>query len=181
MSERTKNATHLLVLVAGVLCLIDGWAGWQWVSGRDSLALARDQAANCEDLGTRIESLRQAPAKVEETARTGEALARLVESSAQQVGLPSDHIVHVAPAEPRRIGESPYLEQSTAVELRSVTLRQLIEFSLSVARKEPRIRIPTLALRTPPGEAKANNGHELWNVQLTLTAHVFAPKMPTPP
>jgi hypothetical protein len=108
-------------------------------------------------------------------------LARLVESSAQEVGLPSDRIVHVAPAEPRRIGDSPYLEQSTAVELRAVTLRQLIEFSLCVSRKEPQISVPSLALRTPPGEANASQGHELCNVQLTLTAHVFAPKMSPPP
>ncbi len=181
MSELTKNSTHLLVLVAGALCLVDGWAGWQWASGHEGLALARNQITNCDELGQRIKSLRQAPAKVEETARTGEALARLVESSAPEVGLPSDRIVHVAPAEPRRIGDSPYLEQSTAVELRAVTLRQLIEFSLCVSRKEPQIRIPALALRTPPGEANASQGHELWNVQLTLTAHVFAPKMPPPP
>ncbi len=181
MSERPHQFTNLLLLVACALTLVDGWAGWQWAGRQQEFTMAREQAASCEELGQKIDSLRGAPAKVEETARSGEALAKLVESAAQEAGLASDRIVHVAPAEPRRIGDSPYLEQTTAVELRAVTLRQLIEFSRSIDQKEPRIKIPAVALRTPPGDINTNSGRELWNVQLTLTAHVFAPKMPTPP
>jgi hypothetical protein len=181
MSARPQQLTKLLLLVACALSLVDGWAGWQWTSRQQEFSMARAQAASCDELAEKIDSLRGAPVKVEETARSGDALAKLVESAAQEVGLASDRIVHVAPAEPRRIGDSPYLEQTTAVELRAVTLRQLVEFSLSLGQKEPRIKIPTVALRTPPGDVNANSGRELWNVQLTLTAHVFAPKMPTPP
>jgi hypothetical protein len=181
MSSPPKQFAYLMLLLACGLSLLDGWAGWQWASCQEELTIAGEQTSDCEDLGRKIDSLRGAPAKVEETARTGDALAKLVESAAQEVGLAGDRIVHVAPVEPRRIGESPYLEQTTAVELRAVTLRQLVELSLSVSRKEPRIKIPTVALRTPPGDANVNSAHELWNVQLTLTAHVFAPKMPTLP
>lgn len=181
MNDRPQQFVRLLLLGTCALILVDGWAGWRWTGRQEEFAMAREQASNCDDVGRQIDSLRGAPAKVEETARTGEALAKLVESAAQEAGLSNDRIVHVAPAEPRRIGDSPYLEQTTAVELRAVTLRQLIEFSLSLGRKEPRIKIPAVALRTPPGDINANNGRELWNVQLTLTAHVFAPKMPTPP
>lgn len=181
MSEPPKQFAYLILLFACALCLVDGWAGWRWAACQGELAMAREDVSGCEELGQRIESLRGAPVKVEETARTGDALAKLVESAAQDAGLTSDRIVHVAPVEPRRIGDSPYLEQTTAVELRAVTLRQLIEFSLSLGHKEPRIKIPSVSFRTPPGDANTNIGPELWNVQLTLTAHVFAPKMPAPP
>jgi hypothetical protein len=180
MNEARKNSMVLLLLAAGVLCVADGWAGWQWASCQQELAMFRQENSDSEALGRQIDGLRQAPVKVEESARTGDALAKLVEMAAQEAGLPTDRIVHVAPAEPRRIGDSPYLEQTTAVELRAVTLRQLAEFSVSLSKKESRTSIPNVALRMPPGDANSNPGREFWNVQLTLTAHVFAPKMPAP-
>jgi hypothetical protein len=181
MNEVNKKFIVVIAVAASALSIADGWAGWEWACSQQELAVVRQETSDSAALGQRINSLREAPIKVEETARTGDALARLVESAAQQAGLPNDRIVHVAPAEPRRIGDSPYLEQTTAVELRAVSLRQLTEFSISLGNKEPRITIPTVALRVPPGEANSNTANELWNVQLTLTAHVFAPKMPTPP
>lgn len=177
MNAASKNSVVVLLLAAGGLFVADVWAGWQWASGQQALAVVRQEIADSVALGQMIDSLRQAPVKVEESARTGDSLAKLVESAAQEAGLPSDRIVHVAPAEPRRIGDSPYLEQTTAVELRAVTLRQLAQFSIALGKKEPRITIPNVALRMPPGETNPNI-QELWNVQLTLTAHVFAPKMP---
>jgi hypothetical protein len=181
MNEAPKKSVVVLLVAAGVLFVADGWAGWQWANCQHALAIMRLETADSLALYQKIDSLRQAPVKVEVSARTGDALAKLVESAAQEAGLPTDRIVHVAPAEPRRLGDSPYLEQITAVELRAVTLRQLAEFSLSVGKKDPQIAIPNLALRMPPGDANPNSGRELWNVQLTLTAHVFAPKITAPP
>jgi hypothetical protein len=165
-----------VVLTAFALLAADAWLGWNWLDGREELQLDREQLANCNGLAKRISELRSAPAKVEESARTSAALAKLIESAAQQAGLPTDRIVHVAPTEPRRIGDSPYLEQTTAVELRAITLRQLIELSLNIGRAAPQVQIPSVAIRTPASEPNSGSGPELWNVQMTLTARVFAPK-----
>jgi hypothetical protein len=166
-----------VVLTAFALLAADAWLGWNWLDGREERQLGGEQLANCNALARRISELRSAPAKVEETARTSAALARLIESAAGQAGLPTDRIVHVAPGEPRRIGDSPYLEQTTAVELRAITLRQLIELTLNIGRAAPQLQIPSVAIRTPPGEPNSSSAAELWNVQMTLTAHVFAPKI----
>jgi hypothetical protein len=180
MNEPPNKMTFILLLVASAVCVADVWAGWEWTGRRQQLAVFRQQSQDSEALADKIDHLRQAPVKVEETTRAGDTFSKLVESVALEVGLASDRIVHVAPSEPRRIGDSPYLEQSTAVELREVTLRQLVEFSVALGRKEPRLAIPNVAVRIPPGDANPNKGRELWNVQMTLTAHVFAPKIPTP-
>ena len=176
-----RKKTVVFALAIGALLIADGWAGWEWACSQQELAIVREQNFDSAALGQRIASLRTGPLKVEETARTGDALARLVESAAQVAGLPNDRIVHVAPGEPRRVGDSPYLEQTTAVELRAVTLRQLVELTVATGKKEPRITIANVALRMPPGDVNSNPAHELWNVQLTLTAHVFAPKIPILP
>jgi hypothetical protein len=170
-----------VVLAAFALLAADVWLSWNWLDGREALQLDGEQLANCNALAKRISELRSAPARVEETARTSAALARLIESAAQQAGLPTDRIVHVSPGEPRRIGDSPYLEQSTAVELRAITLQQLIELTVNIGRAAPQLQIPSVAIRTPPGDPNSSNAPELWNVQLTLTAHVFAPRAASEP
>jgi hypothetical protein len=181
MINRQIRLGTVTLLAACALLLTDAWLGWNWLDGCEELQLDRQQLASCDALSDKIARLRGAPAKVEETARTSAALAKLIESAAQQAGVATDRIVHVAPAEPRRIGDTPYLEQTTAVELRAITLRQLIELSLNISRSAPQLQIPSVAIRTPPGDPNSSSGPELWNVQLTLTAHVFAPKIrPSP-
>jgi hypothetical protein len=167
----------LTFLASGALLLADAWLGWNWLQGREELQADCEQLISCDALGERIAKLRGAPAKVEETARTSAVLAKLIESAAQQAGIAADRIVHVAPAEPRRIGDTTYLEQTTALELRAVTLRQLIELTLRIRRVAPQLNFPSVAIRTPPGDPNSASSSELWNVQLTLTAHVFAPKI----
>jgi len=176
MIQRFPNSRWLILLLALPAGLFDAWVGWDWTVGQQELASDQEHLAVCEELGGRIEIIRDAPVKVDETARTGDALAKLIESAAQQAGVDADRIVHVAPAEPRRLGDSPYLEQATAIELREVTLRQLIEMTLAIGRLAPRLKVGSASLRTPPGEPIQGDTRELWNVQLVLTAHIYSPK-----
>jgi hypothetical protein len=92
-----------------VVCLVafDGWAVWQWTANQQLLEVDQEEVATASRLARSIESLRQSPEKLEVTARSADSLAKLIESAAQQVGLGTDRIVHVAPSEPRRIGNTP--------------------------------------------------------------------------
>ena len=55
------------------------------------------------------------------------------------------------------------------------------EFTLAVKRKAPRLLASQIAIRTPPSESNSNPAHELWNIQMALTAYIYGPKIPTPP
>ncbi len=171
----------LIAVIAICLLLGDGWAVWQWASSQQQLDCDQAQVASTIRLVHSIESLRRSPEKLETAARSADALAKLIESSAQQVGISLDRIVHVAPSEPRRIGNSAYLEQTTAVELRDVTLKQLVDLTRVVGQIAPRLTVPSISIRMPPSEANTLAKAELWNAEVTLTGRLYEPKMPASP
>jgi hypothetical protein len=181
LSQLRKRATVLIGLIG--LCLLagDGWAVWQWTSSQQQLGADQQQFAADNQLGRSIEALRRSPEKLEATARSADSLAKLIEAAAQQVGVGADRIVHVAPSEPRRIGNTPYLEQTTAVELREVGVKQLVDLTQALGRVAPRLTIPSVSIRTPHSESNAVFRGELWNVELTLTGHLYEPKIPASP
>jgi hypothetical protein len=176
-----NRLTIAAALALSSLVFFDGWALWQWDSARQQLDGAEAELAAADRLANSIRTLRRSPEKLEPNARSADSLAKLVEGAAQQVGLGTDRIVHVAPSEPRRVGNTPYLEQTTAVELRNVTLKQMVDLTQAVSRNAPRLMVPTISVRMPPAESNSSDRNELWNVELTLTGHLYEPKMPAPP
>ena len=176
-----SRLTIAAALAVSSLVLFDGWALWQWDSARQQLDWEQAQLAAADRLANSIRALRRSPEKLEPNARSADSLAKLVEGAAQQVGLGTDRIVHVAPSEPRRVGNTPYLEQMTAVELRNVTLKQMVDLTQAVSRNAPRLMVSTISVRMPPAESNSANRNELWNAELTLTGHLYEPKMPPPP
>jgi hypothetical protein len=179
--SRLRNRSALIGFVVCCLLVFDGWALWQWASSQQLLDSDQDRLAAANRLARSIESLRRSPEKLDANARSADSLAKLIESAAQQVGLGTDRIVHVAPSEPRRVGNTPYLEQVTAVELRDVSVKQLVDLTRSLGEIAPRLTIPSISMRTPANEANSAGKAELWNVELTLTGHLYEPKMPSSP
>jgi hypothetical protein len=181
MTPPSNRARVVIGLIGLCLLAADSWSVWQWTSSQQQLDADQQQLAAAKRLVTSIEALRRSPEKLEATARSADSLAKLIESAAQQVGLGTDRIVHVAPSEPRRIGNTPYLEQSTAVELRDVSLKQLVDLSQSLRQVAPRLTIPSVSIRMPPSESNTIRREELWNVELTLTGHLYEPKIAASP
>jgi hypothetical protein len=181
MTSSRSRVTLFTGLAMLGLALLDVWALWQWTASRQQLAVEQHQLESANRLAQSIRELRRSPEKLDATARSADALAKLIESSAQQVGLGTERIVHIAPSEPRRIGNSAYLEQVTGVELREVSLKQLVDLTRAVGQTAPRLTIPSVAIRMPPGDLNTNGRPELWNIELTLTGHVYEPKMPASP
>lgn len=181
MSPVSQQRRPLIAMAVLGLILANAWTGWQLLSARAECELAQQQLAACRAVADQIVELRDAPVRFEDQAQSGEAMAQLIESAAQQVALPSDRIVHIAPGEPRRVQDTVYQEQSTELELREVTLRQLIQLALAIPQLNPSISGPSLVLRPPPAAESADAQDELWNAQLILTSYIYAPKIASPP
>lgn len=175
--ERTSTLSPFWIAAVGLL-LANGWIGWTCRIQYDQAQRAQDQSLQLESLAEKIERLRQSPAKVEQGAHTGDALARIVETTAKEVGLNPAQIVRIDPGEPRRLADSPYLEQRTDVELREATLRNIVEFTIAVSGSETGMDVPILSLRVPTGTETPPNGEELWNAQFLLTSRIYEPKIP---
>jgi hypothetical protein len=79
----------------------------------------------------------------------------------------------------RRIGDSDYQEQATAVELLSATVPQLKKLVEGIATRDSKLEVRTVRLRSPHDVA----GEELadqWIVDMVLTQRIYAPKSSRP-
>ncbi len=163
------------------LVIANVWLGWTSWSQWEQAQAAWAQERHLERLAQKIEVLRDRPVQIEEGLRTSDALARLVETSARQVGLNPEQIVRIDPGDPRRIEQTPYLEQRTNVELREIPLRKLVEFSMALEHSGMGMLVSSLSTRVPPGVDSAEILEELWNAQLLLTGRIYADNVPPSP
>lgn len=178
MSESRQSRMSLFWFALLGLLLANGWIGWTTWIQRDQAQAAQAQAIHLAGLAEQIEQLRRSPTQVDAGARSSDALARIVEQAAQAAGLNLENIVRIDPGEPRRLADSPYLEQRTDVELREVSLARIVEFTIALGREETGLDVPTLALRLPGGLENPAQGEELWNAQILLTSRIYDPKIP---
>ena len=65
--------------------------------------------------------------------------------------------------------------------LRDVSLKQVVDLTQALGQAAPRLAIPSISIRTPPSDANSSAKGELWNIELTLTGHLYEPKMPASP
>ncbi len=168
----------IVSLVFVALLLFAGWSAWQWDQALAEVNFAQDQLVKCRRLASRIEDLRQAPAQYDETQRSSDALSQLVEAAARQADIDVQRIASISPAEPRRLGDTPYKEQETRVELFEVTLPQLVTFMLTVPEADSAMHVGTMFMRTPVRPVYAPDQGEVeetWNAELILTSRFYAP------
>jgi len=173
-----SNRAGVFVLAFAALGMFVGWSVWQWHLAQTELVFAGKQLTECRRLASRISRLRQAPAQFEDSLKSNDALARLVESTVKKAAIDQQRITEISPGEPRRVGDTPYKEQMTRVGLREVTLPQLIRVLLTVPQSDPAIQIGSLNLRVPAGtnsDSGNSNQDEFWNAELTLTSQFYAP------
>ncbi|QDU44554.1 hypothetical protein Mal52_30380 [Symmachiella dynata] len=171
----------LVITLFATVALGDLWMAWTCATAIADADAAEAQLEDCAMLAAQIKGLRTAPVVVEEDVRTSASFNHLCEMAATEIGLKTESIVEIAPHAPRRINDSPYLEQVTDVELRQVTLRQLIEFALAIHRLDAGLHASSIAVRIPPGEEELEKKIEMWNVQLALTTYIYEPKLPASP
>jgi hypothetical protein len=176
---RFGHRTELLVAAClGLLLVAVFWSAWQWRSSRDAAQTAAENLQVCRRLAARIAQARQQPARAATQAQSSAELASRLEEAAQVAELPEGSIVRIDPQPSRRVGDSSYTEQPTHVELRSVSLEQLIVFLHRLADGPSGLQASSLRLTTPRDETAANAAQEPWLAELTLTYFIFAPKTP---
>jgi hypothetical protein len=172
-----KSLRRAHVLTAALFAALLAMAGWSYCEFSNSSAAAAAAAgdlAACRDLVGQIKALRQKPVLVGTKARTSTEVAHSIEAAAKNAGLPLTNILQIDPQSPRRLGNSAYEEQPTRVELRNVTLKQLLVFLYALANDGTGLNLAELRLGAPRDEMNAGT-EETWLAEVTLTHLIFAP------
>jgi hypothetical protein len=174
----SNNQSRSSVITAVFIALLVVGVGGGYLRMRSSQLSAINASKNvvaCRELAARIRQLQIGPRRAELKSRSETELSRKIETAAQTAGLPANHIVRIEPGEPRRVADSDYKDQATDVELRPVTLKELIAFLDAIA-SDTGVQVNFVWLSSPDQEATTAPAMEPWNVQMTLTNLIFAPK-----
>jgi hypothetical protein len=138
---------------------------------------ATDAAVNlrqCTLLAREIEGLRTSPRQAALEVQSQQELASLLQQAGKSAKVPEAAVISIHPEATRRIAKTAYVEQPTRIELRQVTMGQIVNFLIEVTSRDLRILPTSLRLSAP--RAKGIAGAETWQTEVVLTHVVFSPE-----
>jgi hypothetical protein len=138
---------------------------------QDRAAQAAQDARLCRQLADRIERLRTRPAIAGSKEQAQEALSQRIEAAARACNINGDNLATIAPEAAARLADTAYLEKPTSVQLRAVSLAQLIDFLCTLSSDESGLRVKALRLTAPHAREDDNR----WSVELTVVYLIYAP------
>jgi hypothetical protein len=166
---KPRQTKILGVLVATALLGVNFWAWITFESAKSDAIAAVADARACRQLAARITSLKVQPTMAASSQEASEQLAARVQSSVQSLGISADTIASIAPDAPMRLGNSPYFEQATTVDLRGVTLAQLVDLICNLSSGSA-LHVKSLHLSAVPQQT---NG--LWDAEVTVCSMIYSP------
>jgi hypothetical protein len=174
---RTPSPLLMNLLIFAALATI-GWLSFDhYDHERQFFERLSGELAQASSLSQQIALLRQKPDRAASQSRSDQSLAETIEKSTASAGLAREQIARIEPQQPRRSGESEYLDHSTVVQLDGVSLAQLASTVVALRGHEglEQLRVSTLRIAAPFQTAQSGD-MEVWNVELTLTYYVYSPK-----
>lgn len=173
--DRAGRLTALMFL--GLALAVFGSWSLSDASRRAALRAA-DHYQDCRKLAVRIQRLQTQPTLASDAALSVQEVRRQIDLARQTASIPSDQLDLIDPQRPRRLGETPYLEQATHVALSRVTLQQWATFLHALTHNDSGLNVAQMRLSASRGGV--GTGPETWQAEVTLTSLVFSPKTSLP-
>lgn len=143
---------------------------------RKSALAAAERLETCRDLAYRIQQLAQSPAQAwTETDAPFDQLRLELEQAVQELNIPTASLLSVDQQPARRLGKTAYLVEPAQIDLRGLTLRQLVELLDAIIAGQPGLVVQSIRL-SAPRENKTSKNAESWTVEVILTHLIFSPE-----
>lgn len=157
--------------MVGALAALDGWSGLRLASARAAAERTAVDTRACREIADRIHLLQRQPVIAGVQGVGGAEMAGRIEKAARLSGMAADSVMRIAPDSPRRLGDSPYIEQPTQVLLRHVTLPQMAVF-LHTAIDDSGVEVRSVQLSAPHEQETS----AFWGADVTLSCLQYSPK-----
>jgi len=168
---RSRRFLFLGSALIAVLCATDFCCYLVMEEARDLAGNAIRDALACEQLAQHIVTLRRQPMVAVSTFQGQERLSARIETTAHRFGITGDNLAAIDPEPPIRLGNSIYLEKPTVIQLRKVSLGQLINLLCDLERTSEGLKIKSLRMSIPP----QNQESGLWTAEVTVAYLVYSP------
>jgi hypothetical protein len=183
MNVGRRPSPLLMNLLSVVVVATAGWFSLDhYQQRREAFERLSSEVQQASHLARQIELLRLKPDRAASQSRSEQSLAEAIEKATASAGLAREQIARIEPQQPRRAGESDYLEHGTVLQLDGVPLPQLASMLTALRSGEglQQLRVSTLRLAAPFQTAQSQDA-EVWNAELTLTYYVYSPKTAAAP
>ena len=134
------------------------------------------QLAECELAAKKIVALRNQKQRALLRTKPAEELNRKVDDWVREAGISSKQIVRIQPGQPRRIGDTHYLEQVTELEVLETTLPKLLQFAQIAENKGEGLKLSSFRISPPRSDTREDGQDEVWTAELALTYIIYSPK-----
>jgi len=161
-----------LLLLTG-LAILAFWLHGELGRAHRGALEAASHAKSCREFSDRIIELKKKPELISGTMSSTAQIAQSVEAAMQDAAIPAVNLVRIEPRSAIRLEKTPFLQQPSHLELRDVTMEQMIRF-LHVLSTRNRLEATDLRLHAPRA-VPVDSGPEIWNVELVLTNTIYSP------
>lgn len=180
MSQQRSIAPAAFLLAA---LLAAGWSASTWSAARrDAVESARD-LRECQRLRDQIVAARAAPSVASERELRPADVSRALNDALRKADIEPDQLVRVAPASPKRsTANSAYEERPTQLQLRDLTLKQIVRFIDELAgepRSDGSASLGTRSIRLSAADASAKDGD--WSADVLIGYWIYAPRTTSSP
>jgi hypothetical protein len=166
----SENRLPLLLIVG--LSILTFWLYGELGRAHRGALEAAAMARSSREFSQRIIELKKKPELISGQMSSTAQIAQSVESAMQEAEIPAAKLVRIEPRSAIRYEKTPFLQQPSHLELREVTLEQLIRF-IHVLSIRNRLEATDLRIHAPRS-AGMEPGPELWNAELTLTNTIYS-------
>lgn len=179
---KSRRGIEILTTMALLAGLAVSYA--RMAASRQAFTAISEELEFASEAAQQIEHLRAKPDQATLETHSERALARAVERCASQAQIEQEQIARIEPQPPRRLGDTPYMEHATVVQLESVALNQLAALAATLRNLDAsmgQLHLTTLRIDAPYQHETISDKlkAETWNVEFTLTYFVYSPKSPT--
>jgi hypothetical protein len=168
----SRSSIYLPALV-GLILTGCAFASFSVMRSRaDRFDRAATSVVRCQELIEKIQRLKIAPKLAALEADSSTGLSERIEAARDSVGIPQSSLIRIEHQPAVRLGRSQYRITPTRVELKDVTLQDLVRMAHSLADETNGLTVRDLAF------SRGNRRDlpvERWEGEFTLTQLVFSP------
>jgi len=168
----SRGSIYLPALVGLLLagCAVASYSVMR--SRADRFDRAAKSVQRCQELIDKIQRLKTAPKLAALKADSSTGLSERIELARDTIGIPQSSLIRIEHQPAVRLGRSQYRVTPTRVELKDVTLRELVQLAHSLADESNGLTVRDLAFSRGN---RQDTPVERWEGEFTLTQLIFSP------
>lgn len=170
------NRQSVSIGTAWLVLIVIVFAGYAMMArNHNRLRDAQAQLRECKKLAQDIQALQQQPGFAALGVDSPRTITTRAEHAGQQAKIPPTALARIEPQSAVRLRDSPYRLRPTRLEIRRVTLEQIVVFTHALIDEAQGTTVRDIRLTAAEGNAEGAKEVDLWTAEIVLTQLIYSP------